>query len=219
MKIITTDRPISFTLDPDGARVEPITLEWLKAWLRFPTTAEDAILTTAITMARMHFEEQANRQCIDAVWEYALEGAPDGPVLEIPRPPLQRIVSVSYDDEDGLPQAIDPAQYVVHPSFVQPEASGSPTDPVALDPYCIPGTITLIGGDPWPSSLRVRRVCGYGATPDVMPGAIQMVLGMITQYYHQRQSGALGEGVQHQINAFKWTALTTRPPISETVGS
>lgn len=211
MKLTTTDRPVAFT-DTDTeplVRVEPITLTWLKEFLRFPTSAEDLMLTTALAMARTHFEEQTGRQCIDAVWEYTLEGVPAGPVVQLPRPPLHRVVAVTYDDADGVAQTVDPATYVVEPSFLPSEEA-----PALIDPYCAPGTLTIVSGASWPTTtrLRIQRVCGYGATPEAMPPSVQMVLGMLGLYYHQRQTGKLGEGTQALINQFKWTALPTLFP-------
>lgn len=219
MIITTEDRPVAYPFIAGSSiqRTEPITLEFVKAFLRFPSTTEDIMLGMAITAARTYFEEQTGRQCIDAIWEYSLDGVPVDGFLELPRPPLKSIVSVSYDDASGVPQDLDEASYVVRPSFVVPDG-GSPADPTSIDPYCTCGHLELASGGGWPTtsgggrSLRVRRVCGYGPSADYMPPMLQMTLAMMTQYFHERQSGPLPVGLQALINGFKWTALQTVPP-------
>lgn len=212
MNIKDVDRPIAIS----GA--EPITLDWVKHHLRFLSSAEDDVLTTYISAARGYFEEQTGRSCIDAEWEYALDGTPAGTVIETPRPPLSSVVSIVYDDVDGVEQTFDAANYIVHASIASPH-SGSPSDPVAVNAYCGCGRIELAAGASWPStnglarSLRIRRICGYGATADAMPPMIQATLGMLVQFFHARASGDLPPVVQSLIDGFKWTAIQTQPPV------
>ena len=212
MNIKDVDRPIAIS------GTEPITLEWAKHHLRFRSSAEDDVLTTYISAARGYFEEQTGRSCIDAEWEYALDVPPAGSVIELPRPPLSSVVSIVYDDGDGVEQTFDAASYIVHPSIGSPH-SGSPSDPVALDAYCGCGWIELASGASWPStsgrarSFRIRRICGYGATADAMPPMIQATIGMLVQFFHSRELGDLPPVVQSLIDGFKWTAIQTQPPV------
>ncbi len=212
MKIRTDDRPISYTMNgaSPAERIEPITLDWAKAHLRYTSTAEDALITTYLAAAREYFEDQTRRQCVDAIWEYALDGAPDDGVLEIPRPPLASVVAVTYDDAAGEAQTFDAANYVVLPSFVVPDDG----DPV-IDAHCPCGAIELVAGASWPAtsgrrrSLRIRRVCGYGATAAAMPGQIQAALGGLVQQLHARGSLEADAAVR----SFKYSALLVRPPV------
>jgi len=214
--IHTDDRPISYTMNgaSPAERLEPITLDWAKLHLRFPSTAEDTLLATYLAAARMHFEEQTRRQCLDAIWEYALDGVPDQTVIELPRPPLASVVSVTYDDAAGVAQTFDAANYVVLPSFVVPEDDSDP----AIDPYCPCGRIALVSGASWPTtsglrrSLRIRRVCGYGTSAAAMPPLLVTTLGLLAQHMHNRVSDRLPIGAEVWINAFKWTALPVLPP-------
>jgi len=212
MNITDVDRPIAIS------GTEPITLDWAKHHLRFLSSAEDDVLTTYISAARGYFEEQTGRSCIDAEWEYALDAVPAGAVIELPRPPLSSIVSIVYDDADGVEQTMDASSYVVHPSIAAPHA-GSPSDPVALNAYCGCGRVELASGASWPStsglarSLRIRRICGYGATADAMPPLIQATIGMLVQFFHGRGAGDLPPVVQSLIDGFKWTAIQVRPPV------
>ncbi len=212
IRIRTEDRPISFTMNgaSPAERLEPITLVWAKAHLRYTSSAEDVLITSYLAAAREYFEDQTRRQCVDATWEYALDQVPDERVLEIPRPPLASVVSVTYEDAAGLTQTFDAANYVVRPSFVVPEDD---TDP-AIDPHCPCGSIELIASASWPAtsgrrrSLRIRRVCGYGATAAAMPGQLQAALGGLVQQLHARGSLAADATLQ----SFKYSALPVAPP-------
>ncbi len=212
IKIRTDDRPISFTMNgaSPAERLEPITLAWAKAHLRYTASTEDVLITSYLAAAREYFEDQTRRQCVDAVWEYALDTVPDERVLEIPRPPLASVVSVTYDDAAGVAHTFDAANYVVYPSFVVPEDASDP----AIDPYCVCGHIALATGASWPAtsggrrSLRIRRVCGYGATAAAMPGQLQAALGGLVQQLHARGS-LLADAT---LQSFKYSALLVAPP-------
>lgn len=226
MLIHTDDRPIAFTMESGSPnqRVEPITLAWAKMQARFPSNAEDLLLQTFIAAARTHFEEQTGRQCLDATWEYALDGPPDQRVIELPRPPLVSVTAVLYVDAAGAEQTLDPSTYRVLPSSSD-VPTGSPSDPPVFDPYCPCGRIELAAGASWPTasglarSLRIRRVCGYGATPDAMPPLLQATIGLLTAHFFRNRQEVTGApfyslplGAQALISAFKWTALPILPP-------
>lgn len=216
MLIAAVDRPIAFTMESGSPsqRVEPITLAWIKKHLRFPFTREDLVLSTYVPAARTYFEEQTGRECVDATYEYALDGVPVAGVIELPRPPLVRVTAITYDDGNGIAQTMDPTSYRVISSAV---LEGSPATGV-FDPYCPCGRVELVSGSSWPStnggggSLRIRRVCGYGATADAMPPLIQATIGMLTQYFFERGSEKLPVGVETLISGFKWSAIRTVLP-------
>lgn len=227
-RIITTDdRPVSFTFEASSPaqRVEPVTLEFTKAHLRFPSSAEDLLIAGAISAARAYFEEQTGRQTIDAVYEYALDATPASRVLELPRPPLADVVGVYYDDSTGTEQTLDPTMYRVLPSFLPPlVASPADDNEVAIDPYCACGRLELVSGASWPTTcgercLRVRRTCGYGDRVELMPPLIQSTLLLLIAHFHTNrlevgaeQKYQLPLGATTLLQGFKWTALPTRPP-------
>lgn len=224
MLITADDRPVSFTMDGSPLeRVEPVTLTLVKQHLHMGSvTSQDDLIADWIAAARSYFEEQTGRQCVDAVWEYALDGVPVGCVIELPRPPLAEVESIVYDDADGEEQTFAAENYRVLPSFIQPE-SGNP----AIDPYCAPGRIELVSGAAWPTvragarSLRIRRTCGYGATAAAMPSVMRAVLYQIVSHLESHRDAVsdiemypLPMGAEAQLKAFKWTALPVIPPQS-----
>lgn len=215
--IATVDRPYAF------AAAEPIVLGELKKHLRFGSTTEDVLLETWIAAARILFEGETGRQVVTATYEYALDQFPIGRVIELPRPPLQAVISVKYDDADGHEQTLDPAVYRVLPSLV---LEGSPAAGV-IDPYCPCGRLELVPGATWPTTacqaeaVRIRRTCGYGATAAEIPELIKGALYFLIGHFHRNRSEVTAPGLvkiplgaSMLIDGFKYTALPTCPPRS-----
>jgi uncharacterized phiE125 gp8 family phage protein len=224
MIITATDRPVSFTrLDSSPAeRLEPIDVTWGKQQLRVTATSEDNLVADAIAAARSYFEEQTGRQCLDAEWEYALDGVPDQDTIELPRAPLARVVAVTYDDGDGVPQVFDAANYRVVSSALT-DTAASPSDPLIFDDHCAPGRLELVAGASWPStsgraaSLRIRRVCGYGPTIADIPASIRQILALLLDFYYSRglnRDSLLA--ANNLLLSFKWRGLSLRPPTTWT---
>lgn len=219
MLIRTTDRPVSFLYEASSPtqRIEPVSLDFAKAKLRFPSSAEDPVIQSAISSGRTFFEEQTGRAAIDAIWEYALDETPGTRFLELPRPPLANVVAIVYDDANGDEQTMDPSSYRVRPSFLTPEIASPADEVIAIDPHCPCGGVELVAGAAWPTvcregGLRIQRTCGYGATPEAMPPLIQETILLLVRYFHDRQDDTLPVGSLALINGFKYTALPTRPP-------
>lgn len=222
--LVWEDLPVSYTFDggSPAQRVEPVTLDLVKKQLRFGSSTEDVLITGWIAAARTYFEEQTERQTVDTVQEIASNRVPFGRTVHLPRPPLASIVEITYDDASGDPQTFDPANYRVIPSFLTPN-SGNP----AIDPYCQPGRVELVAGASWPQtnglarSFRIRRVCGYGDSADVMPPLVQSMLYLLIAHFHRNRAEVSGGerwlvslpafGVDALIRAFKYSALLTRP--------
>lgn len=93
--------------------------------------------------------------------------------LEISRSPLRKIIRVQYLDQAGATQTLDPAQYVVNN---------------AQDPAQIDRAAAVLGGEPWPATLRqvnsvwVDYVAGYGGNVTVSMTNGYAVLNSVTGY-------------------------------------
>jgi uncharacterized phiE125 gp8 family phage protein len=213
----TVDRPIADTVAGSPlARVEPITLDQTKIALKISDDFEDTVIETWIAAARAIWEQTTERQTITAEREWTIEGTPRNRRIEIPRPPLTHVVSVTYDDAAGVSQTIDPAEYRVTLSATA--TGGSPPALLPIDPYCRPGAIELLAGS-WPTTtaLRVRRLCGYGATPADMPpvmqAALYLLVGHFYKYREETTSPAVSViplGAQMLMVGFKYPAIARR---------
>src|SRR5262245_51885551 len=113
-----------------GPTVEPITLTEAKAHLRVDHTADDTLIAMYIAAARTDCEEWTARAFVAQTWELVLDEFPDDEIL-LPRPPLQSVESIKYDDADGLEQTLATTEYAVddasQPGWVVPVTTGWPS--------------------------------------------------------------------------------------------
>ena len=72
--------------------VEPVTLEEAKLHLKVDGAEDNTLITTLITTARELAERETKRAFITQTWQMYLDQAPQ--IIEIPKPPLQSIVSI-----------------------------------------------------------------------------------------------------------------------------
>ena len=171
-----------------GPTVEPLDLEEVKKQRRFGNlTTLDTLFDLWISGARQYYEEQTGRQLITATWEYWLDAFPAQTAIELPHPPLQAVLSVKYDDGDGVEQTWDVANYRV----IAPSGDRAPR-----------GRIVLAAGASWPTTLvqqaavRIRYLAGYGDAPGSVPELDQHVLMTLVGHFHR-----YGEAVQDAKNA------------------
>lgn len=166
--------------------VEPLSLAEVKTHLRVQSevTDEDGLLEGLIVAARNRAEMETGRALITQTWNVLLDRTPTC-ALVMPKPPLQRIVSVSYVDNAGATQTWSSSLYQV--SLM----SGDNADFGRLQPAY---------GQIWPivrnqmDALTVQMTGGYGDTASTVPQAIrQAMLLMIGQWYEVSRSGILAD--------------------------
>lgn len=100
-----------------------------------------------------------NRALITQTWEYLLDKFPLDEI-RLPFPPLQSVVSVKYDDVDGIEQTILAADYIV-------------------DSTSYHGWIVPVATKPWPATedtinaVRVQFKAGYGDAGSDVPADLR----------------------------------------------
>jgi len=155
-------------------------------------TTVDPEVTRRIAAATDRAELATGRQLITATYDQVLDRFPDAHTIELPKPPLQSVTSVTYRDSTGTLQTLDASRYVV-------------TNAVAVPPVLNPrqprGRIDLAPGEVWPATygqagdVVIRFVCGYGAAsavPSLLKDAILMDLAT---RYAQRENVITGASV------------------------
>jgi len=164
---------------------EPITLAEAKAQCRIDSDDEDALLTGYIRAARRVAERISRRALITQTLELVLDGFPAHREIELPRPPLQSVVSVTYTDRDENEHALDSGSYLV-------------------DADSEPGRIVLKSGYSWPSDtlqsangVRVRFVAGYGGAEDV-PEEYKLGVKLLVGHYYENRENAMTSGAVPQ---------------------
>lgn len=160
---------------------EPVSLAEAKAQCRVDSTDDDAFITGLIAAAREMAEKVARRAFVTQTWDLVLDAWPDSDQIELPRPPLQSVMSVTYVDDDGVSATFPSSSYLV-------------------DTDSEPGRVVLKTGYTWPSAtlqaangVRVRFVAGYGAAaavPAHLAAAIKLLVG---HWYENREATAAGD--------------------------
>ncbi len=160
--------------------IEPVNPEEAKIRLRIDGTDDDSFLSMLISTARQSAEKFCRRVFINQTWDLTLNSNEVSDPLEVLKPPLQSITSITYIDTAGVTQAFSSSNYWV-------------------DTNSEPGRILLKPGGSWPSGMRdyasfiIRYIAGYGANPDDVPGAIrEAMLRMVTTLYERREDVIVG---------------------------
>jgi len=183
--------------------VEPVTLSEAKQHLRVTDDADNAYITNLIVAARQAVESgeswSLERSLINSTWRLTLDGfAARVSVIELPRPPVASITSITYDDAANVAQTMASNRY-----RLLSDAEPARVMPVYNDEW--PEAIS------YPGSVRITYVSGYGATAATVPQAIkQAVLLLVGDMYENRESILVGVNsgvlptVRALLNPYQW---------------
>lgn len=169
----------------------PVTLAELRRVLRLgQRTDRDDELTSALAAAVEEAQAYAWRQFCPATYELALP-AFYAETIELPRPPLLSVESITYLDGNRVRQTLDAATYEV-------EAGGSEH-----------GRIYPAYGQSWPTTACHRRAvvitfrAGYGP-PEKVPAQVREALQLLVEVaFEHRTEGGLS---QAQPGTLTWAA-------------
>ncbi len=177
--------------------VEAVSVELAKAHAKVEHDAEDVLIAGYVKAARRLAESRTNRAIGVQTLELTADGFPAGRLpLELPRPPLVEVESVSYLDPAGASQILDPSSYRVvagTPGLVAPA-------PGARWPRTLAG----------PAAVTVRYVAGWG--PDDLPEDGRLALLMLAAHWiNRREPTAIGtivaelpDGVDDLLGSIDW---------------
>jgi uncharacterized phiE125 gp8 family phage protein len=155
--------------------IEPVTLSEAKTHLRVDDSAEDAYITSLITVARTTAEDRTGRTLITTTWRYTIDEFPDA--IPLANPPIISVVSLQYKrDSDGTVVTLNGTEYL-------------------LDTVNQPGWIVPAFGKQWPAtrdeinSVIVTYTAGYGTTAASVPAPLkQWILLAVGDMYDQSRS-------------------------------
>ena len=176
-------RIISRDLPPNGNRLwdvttpptlNPVTVDELKTFARIDGSDEDTILEGFITSVTKATEGYLGRALIEQTITLKMDWWPDM-VVELPRPPLISVTSISTLDEDDTETTYSSSNYYVmtdgQPGRIVIKKSVSP-------PY---NSTRYTGG------YKIVFKCGYGtATTDVPEGIRTGIMLWATELYENR---------------------------------
>lgn len=170
---------------------EPVTLIETKGFLRVDGSDDDQLISGLIASARQAAESFTRRAFITQTLKLQLDAFPTKPLgwwdgvregsiiteqvatLELPRPPLVSVTSVTYFDVDDTQQEFAASNYFV-------------------DTDNEPGRLILKAGKTWPSTRSTAAVivtykAGYGADATKVPRPIRdAILHHVAYLYDHR---------------------------------
>lgn len=202
--------------------VEPVTLAELGSAARYVVgSPDDSLLTGLIVSARQWCETYTDRVFISQTFDLVMDGFPFGggyfnrnvracPSLgnwlpthsgsiELPRPPVQSIVSITYLDSAGLGHTLSPSIYRVL------GGSESPTLLTTQANQIFPVTFPQIG------AATVRFTAGYGDTAASVPQGIKDAIKLLVASWYNdltmvQEVGEVPQGIKSILAPFVWGA-------------
>lgn len=183
---------------------EPVSLDELKAQLRIDHADEDDLLGELIAAARECVEDDTARALVTQTWQLTLDRFPRGcassadyRVIELRRPPVQSVTSVTYYDADAVEQTLDPSAYHV-------STAGAP------------GRLVLADGESWPvtecgrpGAVTVTFACGYGADGSAVPAAAKHAIKLLCGHWYRNRE-AVGSVGKEVAKSYDWLAAKLR---------
>lgn len=164
------------------------------------TSAEDDLLTSLITAARLRVEDWLNRALITQTWYFYYDAFPAEDYLELGMGTLQSVTAVTYTDSDGDTTTL------------------SASTDYEADTASVPGRVVLRYGQVWPGGtalktvnpISVEAVVGYGATAASVPENVRRALLILIQDLYEHR----GEITERQTYRIDWLgALLNRERI------
>ena len=101
---------LSRTVEPT---VEPLSFEQVRDFARIDGEADLRDITELIKSVRDSCEFEAERSLLQQTWAMTLDAFPASDTIELPRPPLSSVSSITYIDENGSSQTFSSANYDV----------------------------------------------------------------------------------------------------------
>lgn len=161
------------TADPVS---EPVSLAEAKRHLRVIHEDEDSLIRGLIRAAREFCEEWNNRTYLTTTWQDVFSKWPSGREIELQRPPLQSVTSITYRDTDDAEQTLAPSIYTVSTNRT-------------------PGVVRLNKNESWPSlscdhpePVVVTFVAGGTTRASVNHKVKQAILLLVGHWFMNRES-------------------------------
>lgn len=179
--------------------VEPISLAEAEAHVFLDgeaATAQSARNPRTIAAAREYVEDATGRSLITQTWELTLDrfpcaDDPQGAVILLPMGNVQEVTGITYLDEDGVQQTLDPSVYVLVASE-NPARVGLEVD------QAWPATRNRIG------AVTVTYSAGYGDTAAAVPEKLRQAVLLLFGHWHRNTeavvTGTIATAVQHSLD-------------------
>jgi len=187
----------SKTFTGSTSTAEPLSLTDAKHHLRVDTTDDDTYISALIVAAREYAEIFLGRKLMTGTLTQYFDTFSDA--MELKRPPLASVTSITYVDSDGDTQTLADTVYDV-------------------DITVEPGLVRLAYDQSWPTirttpnAITITYVAGYGDATDVPKGIRQAMLLLISNWYENREATLSGTIIAKVPLALESLLLANRMP-------
>lgn len=187
-------------LSRTSAPEEPLlSLDDAKAHLNVSHDDDDDLITALVEAVTAYIDgpEGVGVALVEQSWRYSMDGLSS--CFRIPLRPVSAVTSITYVDEAGQTQTLDPALYTLDLD-TQPPIVARAWNATYPSVRCQPG------------SVKVNFTCGYGAPSDVPADIRQAAKLLLGHWYENREAMVDGGKVEppHAVNAIlgKYRALS-----------
>ncbi len=171
---------------------EPVTLGECKTQANIFHSDDDGYISGVLIPAAVQsVESWCNRQLMPATWRLDLDGFPTNSTepIQIPRPPLTSVSSITYTDTAGTSQTWSTASYVVtvggEGEFGKVEPAYGEIYPVARDA---------------PNTVSITYVAGFTAAAAVPAITKLAIRTLVAHWYESREPIVVGT----IVNGLPW---------------
>ena len=160
-----------------GPSVEPVTVAEAKAHLRLEHSADDTLIGSLITAARLFIESVTSRAFMTQTLMMTLQCFPACGRIDLVRSPVQTVSHIKYLDSAGALQTLDSANYALsagrEPAQIWKASNG--TYPLVLTDN--------------PNAVQVTYVAGYGNNASDVPENVkQAIKFLVSHWYENRET-------------------------------
>lgn len=155
---------------------DPVSLDQVKAQIHLTTGHHDAWLTDAIDAAVREVERLTQSAIISQQWDVFFDRFPaTGGIIELPKPPLSAVDSITYIDGAGSVQTLSASQYIVDTTSER-------------------GRVWEAYGETWPATrairkaVTVRMTCGFSTADAVPPNLRHAVKMLVAHWFNNRDT-------------------------------
>lgn len=164
-----------------GPASEPVSLVEAKAFLRVDDDAEDGLISTLITAARLHVEGITGRALVAQSWRVVLDAWPRDRIVTLPVGPLSSLTAIRAYDANGDAVTVPLAQF-------QPETgTGAARLPL---PASVAGMPLLRERQ----GIEVDYVAGFGVDATSVPADLRQALLVLVAYWFENRDAVIIAG-------------------------
>lgn len=163
-----------------AAEIHPVSLAEAKAHLRVDIDDDDDLIGQLIEAAVDAAQIFTRRQFIEAEFIWTADRFPSGSkAIELPRPPLISVESITYIDDDGEDVEMDVADYVVD----ETDLTGGRVTPAYEATWPLARNT--------PASVRVAFTAGYGDEASSVPAGIRAAIKLIIGHLYENREAVI----------------------------